>query len=368
MKTNLILFWPFLFSFLIVTRHDKAADAFYANQEDYSHVVQMQLSDATEIVEMEGTFIQNDWIITAVHGLTSVEENQPIALFDTTFTITRIVMHPDFEGLENDIALIQLDREAEGIEPASLYTESEETGTEITIMGRGWYGTGESGPVTDDKTFRLGTNKIDSVSTHWIKFRFDEPDHPNTTELESISGPGDSGGPAFINYDGRNYLAGISSNQMNEQLGILEGHYGVIEYYTRVSSYIPWIDKVLSGDYETPVESGISSLNNEWNFPDSQIGEKATLLMDAIVAKEITDSIMEKVFYKDFRESFDLKGFVQGIANNLVNPTMEEISRARRNVLIFTIRSNETVYYLQLEADRRDDYQIGGLIFKKLDD
>lgn len=368
MKTTLILLWPLIFSFLIVTRHDKAEEDFHANPEDYPHVVQMQLKDATGIVEMEGTFIQNNWIITAAHGLTSVEENQSIALLDTTFDITRVVMHPNWEGFENDIALIQLERGAEGLEPASLYTETDEIGKEITIMGRGWYGTGESGPVTDDKTFRLGTNRIDSVSTHWIKFRFDEPDHPNATELESISGPGDSGGPAFINLDGRNYLAGISSNQINQQLGVQEGHYGVMEYYTRVSSYIYWIEKVLSGEYEAPAETNGSSGKTEWNFPDSRIGEKATVLMDGIAAKQISDSLMEEVFYKSFRESFDLKGFVQSIANNLENPTIEEIRRERRNVLIFTIRSNENIYLMQLEADRRDDYQIGGLIFKRLDD
>ncbi len=163
----------------IVTRHDKEEETFYINSSDYPSVV-----------------------------------------------------HPDFEGYENDIALIQLDRPVKAIEPIPLFSDTTEIGNQIKIVGRGWSGTGLTGPNRDDKKFRIATNKIDSVSYHWIKFRFDEPDNPNTTELEGISGPGDSGGPAFIELDGQKYIAGISSNQLNEQIGVEEGHYGVIEYDT----------------------------------------------------------------------------------------------------------------------------------------
>ncbi len=72
---------------------------------------------------------------------------------------------------------------------------------------------------------------------------------------------------------------------------------------------------------------------------------------------------MEQVFYKSFRVSFDLKGFVQGISNSLVNPQIGEIRKAKNNVLIFTILSESKTYLIQLEADKRDNYLIGGLVY-----
>lgn len=348
----------------IVTRHDKEKEAFYVNSSDYPNVVQLRLRDLTGIVEMEGTLIRKDWIITAAHGFNSVEANQEIKIFDSTYTIAQIIIHPDFEGFENDIALVKLDRHVSEIEPVPLFVDSTEIGNLITIVGRGWTGTGLTGVVTNDQQFRIATNKIDSVSNHWLKFRFDEPENKNTTELEGISGPGDSGGPAFIDINGQSHLVGISSNQLNEQVGIKEGHYGVIEYYTRVSNYIQWINNVING--HSLEQEVIINNNTRWGFPDTEIGEMANQFMDAVASKKITDKFMEKVFYISFRESFDLKGFVQSISNSLVSPQIGEIRKAKNNVLIFTVNSENKTYLIQLEADKRDNYLIGGLFYKRI--
>lgn len=359
------LFLVFVFN-PIVTRHDMAEEKFYADPADYHGVVQLRLQDLTGIVEMEGTFIQKDWIITAAHGLNSVESGQQIMIFDSPYTLVKIIVHPDFEGFENDLALIQLNRPVSSIEPSPLFIETNELGKHINIVGRGWTGTGLTGAVENDQKFRMATNRIDSVSTHWIKFRFDEPNNPNTTEMEGVSGPGDSGGPAFIEIDGQKFLAGISSNQINEQIGLKEGQYGVIEYYTRVSGYIQWIDEVLSGNFKE--QNFVQKKETNWGFPETEIGKKATQFMDAVASKTITDSFMERVFFKSFRESFDLKGFVQGISNSLMNPKIGEIRRAKNNVLIFTVHSENLTYLIQLEADKRDNYLIGGLVYKKIDE
>jgi secreted trypsin-like serine protease len=61
--------------------------------------------------------------------------------------------------------------------------------------------------------------------------------------LEGISGPGDSGGPALIGRNNELYIVGISSNQEGE--GHKKGTYGVIEYYTRISSYYNWLVKTM---------------------------------------------------------------------------------------------------------------------------
>ncbi len=349
----------------IVTRHDKDEHQFIVNPSDYPAVIQLRLRDLTGSVEMEGTLIAPNWIVTAAHGLNSVEANQTLSILDSLYQITQIISHPSFDGFEHDIALINLDKKIVGVQPIPLYRDTNELGKQITIMGRGGSGTGQTGPHQYDSKFRIATNKIDSVSSHWIKFRFDEPSNPNTTDLEGISGPGDSGGPAFIEIAGQKYLAGISSNQLNEQIGAEEGQYGVIEYYTRVSSYIQWIEDAIEGKIQ--VQSTFEKTETNWGFPDTEIGKKATEFMDAIASNHVTDEFMERVFYQSFRESFDLKGFVQGISNNLANPQIGEIRKAKNNVLIFTVLSEGKTFLIQLEADKRDKYLIGGLFYKKID-
>ena len=351
----------------IITRHDTTQEQHLVNPDQFENVVQLKLKDITGWVEMEGTFIEKNWIITAAHGLTSVEVNQKIRLFDTVFTINKIVTHPDWDGNKNDIALIQLDKEAMNIQPVTLYENKNELNKNITITGRGWTGNGLTGPVTNDQTLRLATNKIDSVSTSWIKFRFDAPNDKNTTELEGISGPGDSGGPAFFKIEEKQYLVGISSHQLNEQLGLKEGTYGVIEYYTRVSNYIDWIEKVLSGSY-FEANSTVVNTPNKWGFPDTPIGRKATIIMEAIAKKEISEQLVTDMFFKKFSESTNLYAFLKTGSELMDNPVLKEIKTAKKHVLRFTVLSGEKVFYIQFDAEKRNNYLIGGMIIKKIDD
>jgi len=61
--------------------------------------------------------------------------------------------------------------------------------------------------------------------------------------MEGISGPGDSGGPAFLKYKGQLCIAAVSSSQDDGGLG--EGRYGVRELYPRVSHYRGWLRQVM---------------------------------------------------------------------------------------------------------------------------
>jgi len=143
-------------------------------------------------------------------------------------------------SIANDIALIQIKGKVTNIPVAKLYDKNEEEGKVITIVGRGDFGNGLSGPQKMDKITRAATNRIDSTNNQWILFNFDNPESENTTELEGVSGPGDSGGPAFLDIDGIRYIVGVSSHQMNN--GKASGVYGVTEYYARVSTYKKWIE------------------------------------------------------------------------------------------------------------------------------
>ncbi len=146
---------------------------------------------------------------------------------------------------EHDIALVRLREEVVGIVPVPLYRGRDEAGREIIVVGAGMRGTGRTGPVEDDGQIRGATNRIDEAAEAWLCFVFDAPDAENATDLEGISGPGDSGGPALLVMDGTAYLAGISSGQDDAATGGQPGRYGVSEYYTRVSSYVLWIEQTM---------------------------------------------------------------------------------------------------------------------------
>jgi hypothetical protein len=126
-----------------------------------------------------------------------------------------------------------------GVVPARLYTDADEVGLAVTFVGRGGTGTGLTGPVEEDLSLRAATNRVES-----LVFDGDDAD---VTELEGISGPGDSGGPAFLEREGVLYVVGVGVGQNARPTNGRRGHYGVLEFYTRVSTFAGWIRSVLSG-------------------------------------------------------------------------------------------------------------------------
>lgn len=166
--------------------------------------------------------------------------------------VDKVIMHPSWKvrqsSDDDDIALIHLKTKPVDALQAKLYTDKDEVDKLIYMVGGGDKGNGLVGVNGNDRKQRGATNRIERATKKWLYWTFD---HPNTktkylTEYEGISGPGDSGGPAFIVKNDEVYLAGISSGQ--DQKGGDEGLYGVEEYYTRVSHYIKWIHKEMTGN------------------------------------------------------------------------------------------------------------------------
>jgi hypothetical protein len=50
----------------------------------------------------------------------------------------------------------------------------------------------------EDRRLRAATNRVEKADGPFLQLRFDAPEDPNVTDLEGISRPGDSGGPAYI--------------------------------------------------------------------------------------------------------------------------------------------------------------------------
>ena len=201
----------------------------------------------------DGTLIAPNWVLTAghvAHGVTR-RSNGDLRIFvqglDDGLPVAQVILHPGFEPMgSKDLALIRLVRPVERVAPAPLYRKREELGKEIVIVGHGDTKTGRGGDWLADGKRRGATNVIDNVTAQHIMFDFDPPGE--ATALEGTAGPGDSGGPAFIEADGSWHAAGISS--LGEPGAEGPGTYGAREHYVRVSSYLEWIDETMASPPE----------------------------------------------------------------------------------------------------------------------
>jgi hypothetical protein len=227
----------------IIRRHDQPDSAYIQLGRAYESLAHLYLPTPQGAADGEGTLIASRWVLTAAHVAADVKRGHRITIGGEKFSIDSIIRHPDWNEGPHDIALLRLTTPVSRVKPATLYRDTTERGRLIAIVGYGDIGTGETGPTGNDGIVRAATNRIDDATDFWLKFSFDPPHNPRTTELEGVSGPGDSGGPALLHGVDGEILVGVSSGQSTRAAGG-PGRYGVIEYYTRVSRYITWIEGI----------------------------------------------------------------------------------------------------------------------------
>lgn len=218
----------------MIRRHDKPDEEYIAAATGYDSAVQVGTA--------MGTAISPEWILTAAHVGTRLSPTKRIVkTASSKHRVDHIVAHPTWNGEGSlrsiDLCLLHVSPPIEGIEFPGLYEWDDEVGKTVTFVGNGQHGTGKTGPQRDDWVMRAATNEVIQTEGGWMVYLFDEP--PAGTELEGISGPGDSGGPAYIDRDGKRYLIGVSSS--NDAEGNGSCRYGSKEYYPRVSASIDWI-------------------------------------------------------------------------------------------------------------------------------
>lgn len=246
MKTSIItLLFALFLPAEIIMRHD-------VEEHKYFELAERTGASFIRLNAGCGTFISENWIVTAAHVASAPQIGQDVKVGDKSYAIEQIVIHPDYKdrvSIQHDIALIQLKEKVKGQATAKLYTLEYEVGKEIVFVGTGYAGTGDKGlggDVNKDRKLRAAQNRIDGIRQDgFIRFKFDAPDSPEALPLEGISGPGDSGGPALWFEGDQAYIIGVSSHQ-DLNGNDVEGQYGALEFYTRISEYADWINKTIN--------------------------------------------------------------------------------------------------------------------------
>lgn len=235
----------------IVIRHDGDDRQYIELAKKFPATVVFHFKDSVNGMDGMGTLIDARWVLTAGHIVADLSPGDFAEVGGSRYEIEELVQHPLWHGIESwddvqhDIALVRLRTAVRGIEHARLYTKSDEAGLTLTFVGAGRFGNGLTGPTVDDQTMRAATNRVLRVEGTQLVYRFDAPGDPDVTPLEGISGDGDSGGPAYLESNGKIYVVGVGSAQDSRPVDRKLGHYGVLELYPRVSAFAPWIRRVL---------------------------------------------------------------------------------------------------------------------------
>jgi hypothetical protein len=210
------------------------------------------------IPDGEGTLIAPQWLATAAHiGKEVQSAKEPVRpqIGERAYTVEKVLLHPGWKkgGRQHDIALLKLAEPVKGVAPTPIYRARDEAGKLATIVGHGYTGTLKDGPYPKekwDKKKRGATNHIIEIRNRPDLLMMRIQPLEKASDLQGAAGPGDSGGPAFIEVDGKVYLAGIGFATDDANHDGIVGNYGDRELYTRVSSYNDWIEETMRANNE----------------------------------------------------------------------------------------------------------------------
>jgi hypothetical protein len=195
---------------------------------------------------------------------------------------------PGWTGFNNpsigdDIAIVRVNRDMpSGVPIYDLYRDAVSLGATLALVGYGKsaFGTDTTYTVTNKPSVkRVGGNVVDDIfpddegggAGEVYLFDFDEPFGSSGAlggpslgnDVETQLGPGDSGGPGFIDMAGALALAAINtfSARLYDDFGVLgpaAPQFGSAGGGVLLHGYLAWIDAVLAGTIAT-TPTGVSS-------------------------------------------------------------------------------------------------------------
>ena len=226
----------------IVIRHDRTKAAAIAFAQWLPQPVIVAKTPDGAVFGM-GAKIGARFILTAAHVAEQISPGDLIGA-DANLPVRAVHYAPEGPSMERDIAVIELEDAFEDGDHVSICAKSAGIGAQIAIIGAGDVGDGNRGVTGPGGNMMAAENAIDELFPGAFLFRFDAPEEAAAAYLEGVSGPGDSGGPAFSLRDGQYCLVGVSSGQDSGDDGALEGKYGAREFYIDAVAHSDWIDAI----------------------------------------------------------------------------------------------------------------------------